>query len=75
MIDGEAALVPSSCKLVVPPGQSVLQPWKIRPDQVPLKNRLGCLSPADARCGRCGPDGCPRKLCGPDKGAFSLTVP
>ncbi len=71
-IDGEAALVPSPCKLVVPPGQSVLQPLKIRPEQVPLKNRLGCLSPADALY---GPDGCPLKLCGPNKGAFSLTSP
>lgn len=71
-IDGEAALVPAPCKLVVPPGQSVLQPLKIRPDQVPLKNRLGCLSPADALY---GPDGCPLKLCGPRKGAFSLTMP
>ncbi|MEB3261095.1 MAG: hypothetical protein VKP63_10770 [Cyanobacteriota bacterium] len=71
-IDGEAALVPAACKLVVPTAQSVLQPLKIRPDQVPLKNRLGCLSPADALY---GPDGCPLKLCGPNKGAFSLTTP
>jgi hypothetical protein len=69
-IDGAAALVPSPCKLVVPPGQSVLQPLKIRPDQVPLKNRLGCLSPADALY---GPDGCPVRLCGPTKGVFPLT--
>ena len=70
-IDGAAALVPSPCKLVVPPGQSVLQPLKIRPDQVPLKNRLGCLSPADALY---GPDGCPRRLCGSDRGV-RLTLP
>ena len=67
-----AALVPSPCRLVVPPGQSVLQPLKIRPDQVPLKNRLGCLSPADALY---GPDGCPLRLCGPTKGVFPLTPP
>ncbi len=71
-IDGEAALVPSPCRLVVPPGQSVLQPLKIRPEQVPLKNRLGCLSPADAIY---GPDGCPVRLCGPTKGVFPLTPP
>ncbi len=71
-IDGAAALVPSPCRLVVPPGQSVLQPLKIRPDQVPLKNRLGCLSPADAVY---GPGGCPVRLCGPTKGVFPLTTP
>jgi hypothetical protein len=71
-IDGAAALVTSPCRLVVPPGQSVLQPLKIRPDQVPLKNRLGCLSPADAVY---GPDGCPVRLCGPTKGVFPLTPP
>jgi hypothetical protein len=71
-IDGEAALVPSPCRLVVPPGQSVLQPMKIRPEQVPLKNRLGCLSPADAIY---GPDGCPVRLCGPTKGVFPLAPP
>lgn len=71
-IDGAAALVPSPCRLVVPPGLSVLQPLKIRPDQVPLKNRLGCLSPADALY---GPDGCPLRLCGPTKGVFPLTPP
>jgi hypothetical protein len=71
-IDGAAALVPSPCKLVVPPGQSVLQPLKIRPDQVPLKNRLGCLSPADALY---GPDGCPVRLCGSTKGVFPLPPP
>jgi hypothetical protein len=71
-IDGEAALVPSPCRLVVPPGQSVLQPLKIRPDQVPLKNRLGCLSPADALYGH---DGCPVRLCGSTKGVFPLPPP
>jgi hypothetical protein len=71
-IDGAAALVPSPCRLVVSPGQSVLQPLKIRPDQVPLKNRLGCLSPADAVY---GVDGCPMRLCGPTKGVFPLTSP
>ena len=71
-IDGPAALTPSACKLVVPQSEAVLQPMRIRRDQVPLKNRLGCLSPADAVY---GPDGCPIRLCGPTKGAFSLGSP
>ena len=71
-IDGSAALVPSPCKLVVPPDQAVLQPMKIRPEQVTLKNRLGCLSPADAHY---GPDGCPVRLCGKGEGAFQLPPP
>ena len=71
-IDGPAALVPSPCKLVVPKSEAVVQPMKIRPADVPLKNRLGCLSPADAVY---GPDGCPVRLCGPTKGVFPLTSP
>lgn len=71
-IDGPGALVPSPCNLVVPADQAVLQPRKIRPEEVPLKNRLGCLSPADAVY---GPDGCPVRLCGPGQGAFPLTAP
>lgn len=71
-IDGPAALVPSPCRLLVPQSQSVLQPMKIRPEQVPLKNRLGCLSPADAIYGA---DGCPVKLCGKGEGAFQLPLP
>ncbi|MEB3323926.1 MAG: hypothetical protein VKM17_01155 [Cyanobacteriota bacterium] len=71
-IDGPAPLVPSPCKLVVPPDQAVFQPMKIRPEQVPLKNRLGCLSPADALY---GPDGCPVRLCGKGEGAFQLPPP
>jgi hypothetical protein len=71
-IDGPAALVPSPCRLVVPQSQAVLQPMKIKPEQVPLKNRLGCLSPADAIYGA---DGCPVKLCGKGEGAFQLPLP
>lgn len=71
-ISGPEALVPSPCKLVVPADQAVLQPMKIRPEQVPLKNRLGCLSPADAVY---GPDGCPVRLCGKNEGAFQLPPP
>ncbi len=71
-IDGPGVLVPSPCRLVVPAGQAVLQPMKIRPEQVPLKNRLGCLSPADAVH---GPNGCPVRLCGAGQGALPLTPP
>ncbi|MEB3257679.1 MAG: hypothetical protein VKN83_05085 [Cyanobacteriota bacterium] len=71
-INGPEALVPSPCRLVVPADQAVLQPMKIRPEQVPLKNRLGCLSPADAVY---GPDGCPARLCGKNEGAFQLPPP
>jgi hypothetical protein len=71
-IDGSRALVPSPCKLVVPESEAVLQPMKIRPEQVPLKNRLGCLSPADAIYGA---DGCPVSLCGKGQGAFQLPPP
>jgi hypothetical protein len=71
-IDGPAALVPSPCRLVVPQSDAVLQPMKIRPEQVPLKNRLGCLSPADAVYGS---DGCPVRLCGKGEGAFQLPPP
>ena len=68
-ISGPEALVPAPCKLVVSADPAVLQPMKILPEQVPLKNRLGCLSPADAVY---GPDGCPVRLCGKNQGAFQL---
>lgn len=71
-INGAVPLVPSPCRLVVPADQAVLQPMKIRPEQVPLKNRLGCLSPADAIYGA---DGCPVRLCGRGEGAFQLPLP
>lgn len=71
-ISAPDALAPSPCKLLVPADQAVLQPMKIRPEQVPLKNRLGCLSPADAVY---GPDGCPVRLCGKNEGAFQLPPP
>lgn len=60
------------CPLVVPPSQSLLQPRKIRPDQVKAKNAMGCLSPADAVY---GPNGCPQRLCGPDAGVIQLPDP
>lgn len=71
-INGAVPLVPSPCKLVVPAEQAVLQPMKILPEQVALKNRLGCLSPEDAVY---GPDGCPARLCGKGEGAFQLPPP
>lgn len=71
-INGAVPPVPSPCRLVVPPDQAVLQPMKILPEQVALKNRLGCLSPGDAVY---GPDGCPVRLCGKGEGAFQLPPP
>jgi hypothetical protein len=49
------------CPLLVPRRFFVLQPLRIRPEEVAWKNRLGCLSAADAIY---GPDGCPKRLCG-----------
>ena len=60
-----------ACPLVVPRDQAALQPLRIQPRQVPLKNRLGCLSPADAIYGA---DGCPRRLCG-NAGSLALPPP
>ena len=53
-------LVPP-CPLIVPPRDAALQPLHLPPAAVPLKNRFGCLSAADAIY---GPDGCPKRLCG-----------
>ncbi len=61
-----------SCPLVVPPGQRLLQPRRIQPDQVKAKNAMGCLSPADAVYGA---DGCPLRLCNPDAGVIQLPPP
>jgi len=59
------AITPSTlaappCPRIVPPQQWVLQPLRIQASQVALKNRMGCLSAADAIY---GPDGCPRVMC------------
>ncbi|MEB3326579.1 MAG: hypothetical protein VKI39_02605 [Synechococcus sp.] len=62
----------NSCPLVVPPGQRLLQPRRIQPDQVKAKNAMGCLSPADAVYGA---DGCPLRLCGQDAGSIQLPGP
>ena len=55
-----AALDPPACPRIGPAGQDDSQPLRLTPSQVPLKNRLSCLSPADAVY---GPDGCPLRLC------------
>jgi hypothetical protein len=60
-------LLPPPCPLIVPPDLPALQPVRIQPSQVAAKNRMGCLSAADAIY---GPDGCPLKLCAPASGAF-----
>jgi len=59
------------CPLLASPGNTVdptlLQPMRIRPQQVKAKNAMGCLSPSDAIY---GPDGCPLRFCGPNSGTF-----
>ncbi|MCP9825403.1 hypothetical protein [Synechococcus sp. EJ6-Ellesmere] len=50
----------ASCPLLVPLKDSVLQPLRIQPRQVPRKNAGGCLSAADALYSA---DGGPPKLC------------
>ncbi len=50
----------ASCPLVVPRQQSLFQPVRIEPEQVPRKNAAGCLSGSDAIY---RPDGCPLRLC------------
>ena len=66
------AVIKSSCPLVVPPDQSLLQPKRISPDQVKGKNAMGCLSPADAVYRA---DGCPLRLCGANAGVIQLPAP
>jgi hypothetical protein len=66
------ALPKPSCPLVVPPGQKLLQPRRIQPDDVKAKNAMGCLSTADAVYGA---DGCPLRLCGADAGVIQLPEP
>jgi len=59
-IQGLQILNSLNCPLLVKPANAQQQPMWIPPSQVASKNRLGCLSPADALY---GPDGCPRQLC------------
>ena len=68
-IDGMQILNSRACPLLVKPSESDLQPIWISPSQVPAKNKLGCLSGADAIY---GPDGCPTKLCGAGQGVIPL---
>ena len=65
-IDKEG-LLPPPCPLIVSPELPALQPIRILPSQVAAKNRMGCLSAADAIY---GPDGCPLRLCPASSGAF-----
>jgi hypothetical protein len=56
--------------LLVPASDRALQPLRIAPSQVAMKNSMGCLSPADASL--YGPDGCPVKLCKLPQGTVPL---
>ncbi|KEF43261.1 MAG: hypothetical protein ER33_00520 [Cyanobium sp. CACIAM 14] len=64
-IPASPGLSPPACPLVVPPQERSFQPLRIAPAQVTNKNRMGCLSAADAIY---GPDGCPTQLCGNQRG-------
>ena len=61
---------PAPCPLLVPASDRALQPLRIAPSQVAMKNSMGCLSPADASL--YGPDGCPVKLCKLPQGTVPL---
>lgn len=49
-----------ACPRLPPTPESNLQPLQLKPEQVPGKNAMGCLSAADAIY---GPDGCPLRRC------------
>lgn len=49
---------------------NTIQPLRLQPGQVALKNRVGCLSAEDAVY---GPDGCPIRFCGNTN--LQLTLP
>lgn len=68
-INGIDGLNNRSCPLLVAPVDSALQPLRIPASEVAAKNRLGCLSAADAVY---GPDGCPSRLCGSGRGEIPL---
>jgi hypothetical protein len=68
----KGGLLPPPCPLIVPPQLPALQPIRIQPSQVAAKNRMGCLSAADAIY---GPDGCPQRLCPASSGAFPADKP
>lgn len=66
---GAAAL--PSCPRLNPQDPAAIQPLRLDPAQVALKNRIGCLSMQDAIYGR---DGCPLRLCG-ERYANPLQLP
>jgi len=68
-IQGLQILNSLNCPLLVKPSQAQQQPMWIPPSQVAAKNKLGCLSPADALYGA---DGCPRQLCSAGQGVIPL---
>jgi len=59
----------STCPVLVNRAAGEVQPLRIRPSDVALKNKVGCLSPNDAVYGA---DGCPLKLCNADSGVMPL---
>lgn len=67
--DAVGTLQPPCPRIASPAGQSYLQPARLPASQVAAKNKLGCLSPADAIY---GPDGCPLRYCGASSGTFQI---
>ena len=65
--DAVGTLQPPCPRIASPAGQSNLQPARLAPSEVAAKNKLGCLSPADAVYGA---DGCPLRYCGADAGVL-----
>jgi hypothetical protein len=58
------------CPRLASPGSSnatLMQPLRLKPQEVKAKNAMGCLSPSDAIYGA---DGCPLRFCGPNSGTF-----
>ena len=66
---GQPVLPASSCPAVVDVAGGSIQPIRLPPSEVAVKNKLGCLSPNDAIYGS---DGCPTRLCGQTSGAVPL---
>jgi len=60
-----------SCPRLNQQDPAAIQPLRLDPAQVALKNRIGCLSMQDAIYGR---DGCPLRLCG-ERYANPLKLP
>ncbi|MEB3235905.1 MAG: hypothetical protein VKM98_10810 [Cyanobacteriota bacterium] len=70
--DAVGTLKPPCPRIASPAGQSYLQPARLPASDVVAKNKLGCLSPADAVYGA---DGCPLRYCGNAAGTFQLPAP